>query len=153
MGGKGSGGFRIGAGRKPKEAASVRLHGGKRRRSVAGRQAVPVATEPVAVPVDLPSEEQAVWNLLAPLAQSALTLTPATAEAFALLCRNVVTERALRAAGAGSPDHRGMVRLVEISMARFCLAPNGKAIVQTEAPKDEWAEFDVTGPQLVKKGA
>jgi hypothetical protein len=78
-------------------------------------------------------------------------LTPATAAAFAMLCRNVVIERKLSvsALGVAGPDHRGMLARVEGLMLRFGLVPNGKAIaMQPAEERDEWSEFD--GPKLVK---
>jgi hypothetical protein len=86
---------------------------------------------------------------LAPLALEQRTLTPATAYAFAWLCRTIVIERKLseserKVAGA---DHRGMMQRMEAGLAPFRLTPDGKSPVVLKGPKDEFAEFD--GPQSV----
>jgi hypothetical protein len=92
-----------------------------------------------------------VWLELAPLAHARGTLTAEMVPAFTLLCSQLAAERALRLSPleAWGPDHRGVVRLVELGMARFRIQPDGKPAVEQAAPKDEWAEFD--GPQLVKR--
>jgi hypothetical protein len=79
----------------------------------------------------------------APHAIAERTLEPRTVVAFLLLCQNIVLERKLATAPltCAGPDHRGLLARVEVGMARFRLAPDGKPVVGEE-PKDEWAEFD-----------
>lgn len=146
------GGHRVGAGRKPADARRLALAGGKRRSK---RRSAPVSVSaPSAVlrPADLDVESAVVWAELAPKATARQTLTETELPGFLLLCQNVALERRMRraelGAGVGGPDHRGMIRLVEIGLARFGLTGTGKPATMVEAPKDEWAEFD--GPQLVK---
>ena len=136
-----SGGARPGAGRKPKSAVEKAVTGdpGHRGRVLLGPGAgvVPVigtidAFDP---PVDLSSEERQVWISLAPHAFASRTLTRATEFSFRLLCRNIVIERALALVLAGGANHRGMIQRVDAELAKFCLAPFGKAIYQAEPEK------------------
>ena len=123
MGGKGSGGARVGAGRKPKDTALGALTGSRR---VASRQRRnQTATEPnnqtpaeqsadgegtappppeVPSPPDLPIpptpgnltlDELAVWNELAPIAAREGTLTDTTVVAMRDLCEAIVLKRKL----------------------------------------------------------
>ena len=94
-------------------------------------------------PKDVPADVAAVWRELAPHAIAERTLEPRTVVAFLLLCQNIVLERKLATAPltCAGPDHRGLLARVEVGMARFRLAPDGKPVVGEE-PKDEWAEFD-----------
>jgi len=95
MGGKGSGGVRLNAGR-PRQAGSVRQ---QRHLRHTGKPAAPVVTvrrpPPVAVskPKDLPAGQSSVWKALAPHALAARTLTPATAWHFRELCEAIVLKR------------------------------------------------------------
>ena len=110
---------------------------------------MPTSERPaVGCPKDAPAEVAAVWRLLAPFALAERTLEPRTGLAFYVLCENVVFLRKLSAAPltCGGPDHRGMLARVEVAMARFRLAPDGKPVVG-EVVADEWAEFE--GPRLV----
>jgi hypothetical protein len=145
MGGRGSGGFRLGAGERPE---------------VAGPTDTPLPTVPE--PVDLTDDERVVWQELAPHAQAQRTLTAATATRFRLLCRAVVLEGkyeakiladgltyiAVTVDGAGNERetlkahplcgaHRGMMQRVESGMVAFRLAPIGKPLanVPEEKPK------------------
>lgn len=144
-----SGGARPGAGRKPKSAVETAVLGdpGHRGRVLPGPGAGQV---PVVAPIevfapadDVPSEDRQVWLLLAPHAFAARTLTRATELSFRLLCRNVVIERALALVGAGSANHRGMIQRVDAELAKFCLAPFGKAIYEAEpdAPANPLEKF------------
>lgn len=157
-----SGGARANVG-KPRKPGSVRWQREQRKQR---RQAGVAPVEPTAPPVtpaampvlDMPvclTGGALVWLELAPEATKKGTLTPATASAFALLCQNVALERQMRAAelgaGVGGPDHRGMIRLVEMGMDRFGLNANGKAEAAPEKPVDEWAEFDQ--PLTLVKGS
>lgn len=113
MGGKGSGGGRPGAGRKPKDASLGALHGSRRTRSRAKRNqsgnqtdnqkteagieaaaAVPEVQIPPA-PGSLTLDELAVWNELAPLAMKEGTLSVSTYMALRDLCEAIVLKRKL----------------------------------------------------------
>lgn len=137
-----SGGFRPGAGRKPRSATANWLSG--HRRVAVGAPSPPRPAEaPAVVPVALEESVRAVWEELAPLAITEGTLTARTTRAFVLLCRAIVIEGRLAASPlAAGPDHRGMLQRVEAGMARFRLTPDGKP-VDKAAPADEWAAFDV----------
>ena len=71
----------------------------------------------------------AVWHELAPQAFEARTLTPATASAFAMLCRAVVVERATEIPNA---DHRGLMARIGTWLKDFGLAPLGKPMYAAE---------------------
>lgn len=135
------GGARLGSGRKPKTALERELTGnpGRRGRVLPGPGAgdlpVTAVIERFDPPVDLPSEERLVWDVLAPHAFDNRTLTRATEMSFRLLCRNVVIERALALVGAGTANHRGMIQRVDAELLRFCLSPFGKPIYQAEPQK------------------
>lgn len=112
MGGKGSGGRRPGAGRKPKDAATGALLGSRRAKARAKqferKAAVPAVAAPgvttsaaapdVAIPTppgNLTLDELAVWNELAPLAEREGTLTDSTRMALRDLCEAIVLKRRL----------------------------------------------------------
>ena len=142
MGGIGSGGRRPRAGR-PQKVGSVRWQRAERRAQRAGAPpAVQAPSALVAAPEGLEPDALAVWSRLAPFALESRSLTPATAEAFALGCRVVALERAVSATNAAGSNHRGLLVRVEAFLLRFGLMPTGKPIAQTEQPADEWAEFD-----------
>ena len=143
MGGKGSGGARPGAGRKRKQDAERRLHGSRRRTS-----ATLPAVDHVDVPDDLTTAERNVWLRLAPHAIKAGTLTPAHEYQFSLLCRNIVLERelALDVEQRGNASHRGIIQRIDAELARFCLAPMGKPVIEEKKPEDPFAEFDTPLP-------
>lgn len=166
----GWGGARIGSGRKPKAHGSAVLHGAKRTMSARRRRvrtagetppppvSPPVVAATVEAPAGLPEAQRAIWELLAPHAIAAKTLTPGTALAFWGLCEAVVVRDQMKAAldaeglTSGSPavaKWQIQARLVGTMLLSFRLAPMGKEIEQPEQPKDDWAEFDA-GPQLVK---
>lgn len=136
------GGARVGAGRKPKEAPLAALHGHRARPLVDA--APPAAAGPLA-PVDPPpgltAPVRKLWDELAPHALGERTLTPATAAAFELLCRQILLERKLsRSPDRGGSAHRGMMQRVEAGLSRFRLAPTGKA-TPAPPPADPFAEF------------
>ena len=81
------GGARVGAGRKPKTARILDLHGGRERGI---KRAQPFEAVPVAVPGALEASVAAVWSELAPHATTAGTLIPGTATAFQRLCQAIV---------------------------------------------------------------
>lgn len=144
MGGRGSGGARVGSGRKSKTLAEKALHGTaslKEQRAAAG---TPVVDE-FDAPDDLKRDERLVWLELAPYAFKARTLTRATSYSFRLLCRNIVLERALAddVEQRGGANHRGIIQRVDAELTRFCLSPLGKALIE-DKPKveDPFSEFD-----------
>lgn len=93
MGGKGSGGARIGTGPKRKDQALALVHG--------SRQVHPASQEAhgavgvVSAPGWLPELHRAIWESLAPLALANGTLTPESVPGFAHLCKCVWAERVL----------------------------------------------------------
>lgn len=165
------GGARVGAGRKPKGAAILSLHGGRVRNGAKIATSVPNAPLPaVKQPEDLPSEQQKVWDELAPHALAARTLTAGTAAAFRDLCEAIVLKRMMLAeiladgltgtkvtlqmdeqgGGVQSVEkkahtllsqHRGMMQRVEAGFTRFRLAPMGKELVVEEKAADPFEEF------------
>jgi hypothetical protein len=116
-------------------------------------QPAPAVPPPVAVakPVDLSAGQSAIWDLLAPHALAARTLTVATAEAFAMGCRVMVLEREVFALKPGRPDHRMLLVRVEAFLQRFRLSPMGKEMPAVEEPEDAFSEFDQ--PLTLVKGA
>lgn len=166
MGGIGSGGMRLGSGRKSKDGRLLHLHGGKDRLH-RGKPVELPPSAPVDPPKGLTEAQMRVWQELAPHAVAAHTLTPGTAGSFADLCRAIVTRDAMLAKieedgwtfikvsvdGAGvehqelkkhplTSDQRGWEQRVEAGRARFRLAPMGKELVPTAKPEDPFAEFD-----------
>jgi hypothetical protein len=141
VGGRGSGGARAGAGRKPKELAAKILEGSASPRQQA--RSLPKVEE-FDAPNDLTRDERLVWLDLAPHAFQSRTLNRATSYSFRMLCRNIVLEREIAADAEqrGGANHRGIIQRVDAELLRFCLSPIGKPIVSDEKPADEWAEFD-----------
>lgn len=112
----------------------------------------------VEIPGGLLPEVVEVWERLAPFAIRERTLTPQTADRFALLCRAVIRERQMDAKiqddgftvinittdVASSEQHRqikphpllsaqrGMMQRVEAGLAAFKLAPTGRPIPPTD---------------------
>ena len=143
MGGKGSGGARIGAGRKPKALAAHLLHGTAT--AHARKTGSPPPVDPFDPPIGLAEDVRTIWLALAPHAFKERTLTRATEHAFLQLCRAIVLEREKAASPIfrGGADHRGLMKQIEISLGRFCLAPMGKALWEpAPATEDPFAEFD-----------
>lgn len=169
MGGRGSGGARIGAGRKPKDIAvkvlqgtatvAVRkARGGKK----AGARDLPAASA-VEIPGGLSATERKVWRALSPHALASRTLTPATALAFRDLCEAVVMKDEIRSELRGHggyttegkeglkahpliAQYRTILQRVEAGLTRFMLAPLGKPTAgDDDKPVDPWAEFDDEG--------
>lgn len=160
MGGKGSGGARVGAGRKPKDPIARWLGGNAGKRGGPPKSPpAPGALPLLAAPRTLLAEERAVWNRLAPRAAATRTLTEDTAPAFQVLCEGIVLLEQLREAlrtdgltvmADGQKKahpllaaHRGMMQRVEAGFLRFRLSPFGKAVVEApDEPVDDWAEFE-----------
>jgi len=135
----------VGAGRKPQGGAILALHGGRVRPYHKPPEAGPIVAQvPVTCPEDLPDDQQAVWNELAPAALEAGTLTPRTRSAFVMFCRNVVLERRYaESAQAGTGNHRGMLQWVAARYKDFAIAPFGRPVVTTvPKPADPFAKFD-----------
>jgi hypothetical protein len=167
MGGNGSGGARIGAGRKSKTQREAFLHGARDRRPVSAA-VVGQPAAPVQPPRGLSAGEKAVWKVLAPLAQASLTLTDATAGAFGDLCKAIVLRDQLRrrmdregwtfdkvvhVTKGGDvitepkkhplfSEHRAWQQRVEAGQTRFRLTAFGKEIVPPDKPEDPFSEFE-----------
>lgn len=143
MGGRGSGGTRIGAGRKPwKNQARVVAGGGDTTAATPEPRTLnpePRSSEPskVARPKLSPAV-RAVWDALAPQAVAQGTLVPATAFEFRTLCELAVEQkRCLKAYEAeGFTDlgmkmgahYRGLTQRLETKLRAFRLAPMGREL-------------------------
>lgn len=156
MGGFGSGGKRVGSGRKRKTAAERLIDGnaGRRGRVLAHPSAAAVPSAPLPAvdetdaPDELAPEERNIWLKLAPYALANKSLTPSTSTAFVMLCKNIALERrfAVSVMDAGGPNHRGMIQRVQADLAAFNLRPFGKASSGEEAPKrSKLEEFLLAG--------
>lgn len=113
----------MGAGKKPVAKPFALVNGG-------GAQEPTDLSGP---PSDLPDDQQAFWREHAPLAIERSTLTPATVPAFRLLCelnakRVMVGGMVDKGALGGLRVFMQLCKQVETLMARFCLAPFGKAV-------------------------
>lgn len=132
MGGRGSGGRRIGSGQKPRGVLLQHP-----------AAAVVPAVATFGPPASLRGRAKTVWLELAPHAFEARTLTPATTAAFVMLCRAVAKERALWRSTwkAGGADHRGLMHRVTTWMKDFSLAPFGKPLADAHpaTPVSKWA--------------
>ena len=150
MGGRGSGGRRVGSGKKRKSDLDHAISGTAPARGVLLQHPNATAIAPVETfdpPATLRGKSLQVWHELAPHAFEARTLTPATAAAFTMLCRAIVRERALATStrGGGGPKHRGLMQRVGSWMKDFALAPFGKPIyaaqpVATVNPLDRFTK-------------
>jgi hypothetical protein len=168
VGGRGSGGARVGSGRKPKDKVMAFLHGSKPRETRVSRP------QDVAMPSDLPADQSQVWRDLAPHAIEARTLTPATATAFRQLCGRIVLLRQMEAliaedglmgtkvslqmdeAGGGMQNVEKkahdlltkcmtLMQRVDQGMIRFRLSPIGKEMTVETPTVDPFSEFDDAG--------
>lgn len=95
MGGKGSGGRRVGAGRKPKSLAEQALSGWAGKRKPRGQQQSDARTAAASLPIlpppdDISDAARRHWLRLAPDAAAHRTLTPHEAFAFQELCEAIV---------------------------------------------------------------
>ena len=132
MGGRGSGGRRVGSGKKLKSVLEHAISGTTARGVVLAHPSA-TAIAPVVTfdpPKTLRGKALQVWHELAPHAFEARTLTPATTVAFVRVCRAVVKDRAFWASkwGACGPDHRGLMQRLSTWEKDFALAPLGKAM-------------------------
>jgi hypothetical protein len=151
MGGKGSGGRRVGSGKKRKSALEHAVSGTTGPRGVLLSHPSSTAIAPVEMfdpPAGLRGHALGVWHALAPSAFEARTLTRATEVAFMILCRNVALERRLAVGKytAGRSNHRGMIQRVDAELTKFCLSPFGKAMhaEQAAAPASPLDRFTKT---------
>lgn len=160
MGGHGSGGQRVGSGRKSKDAKARWLTSKGAERPANVPEGGAVSLEDVPMPAGLADSVAAVWVDLAPLALQAKTLTPATSGAMLDLCKAIVlrdkfaeqidedgyTFQKVTVDGSGQEhsetkahpliaQHRGMMQRVEAGRARFRLAPIGKEIATSGQEK------------------
>lgn len=155
MGGRGSGGRRAGAGRKPKDARLLAITGGLSRRPGASavvpdlttdlRTPAAVVHAAVAPPVDLEPDELAIWERDAPLAIAQGTLTAAMAGAFRAYCELEALTAAMHkrikkdlvlvvSSESGDfekpnpllPQYRGAVQRLQSMRKDFKLSPFGK---------------------------
>jgi hypothetical protein len=137
MGGRGSGGRRVGAGKKGKSALEHAIAGTSGPRGVVLQHPSGTAIAPIATfdpPKSLQGPALKVWHELAPHAFTERTLTRATEVAFVILCRNVALEQRMARSkyGAGRANHRGMIQRVDAELTKFCLSPFGKPMVTAE---------------------
>lgn len=142
MGGKGSGGKRVGAGRKPKMKVVPPSKHPVTAPKVPSTNSDAGGSDPIEefdAPDDLSADERKVWLKLAPHAFKRHTLTRATAMSFEMLCRNIVIERTLAkdVEQVGGANHRGIIQRIDAELLRFDLSPNGKphGDVAGEKPK------------------
>jgi phage terminase small subunit len=161
MGGKGSGGRRVGAGRKRKATVIAFVHGSRQRTGSDSSEASDLAH--VDPPEDITPDALSVWRLHAPDAIKAGTLTPLTARSFVqLVCDpEVVYARILKTLETDGwtymrmgengkepkkhpliTDLQNWHRRIDAGHARFCLAPLGKPVVEPAKPVDPFAEFE-----------
>jgi terminase small subunit-like protein len=173
-----SGGARSGAGRKPTSARVLRLHGSRRAPAEAFEAPAVDPLPELEAPAALSAEERAVWDVLAPLARAAGTLTAAMVPAFARLCRLIVRaerwERTIAADGEtctrvtvdGGRESSELkahpliarAQVLEASirgaMKDFAINPFGKPVTSAAAPAvpvDPFAEFEA-GPAAGSRG-
>lgn len=148
MGGKGSGGFRPGAGRKKKDAHLKIAHGtatlADRLAAASSSSGTDTPESAVSMPADMTPKQIEHWKELAPIAHRERTLTETTRHAFHLLCKNranldayndildtdgytIETEQGTKAHPLLTARDR-MVKIIDAQMARFKLTPFGKEV-------------------------
>jgi P27 family predicted phage terminase small subunit len=171
VGGRGSGGSRVGAGRRPKDADLHALHGTakrpRRQRRKKRTPSLPLVGDLKQPPTWLPDDQKTVWTRLAPHAVLTGTLTEATAHAFRDLCEAMVMKKELHddiklegytvmtesgvKANPLLTHYRGMMQRVEAGLARFMLTPQGKPLGgDDEEADDPFNEFDNPGGSPVQ---
>lgn len=154
------GGFRVGAGRKPRGDKGVVIGmDGQRRPSVAASVALGPAPEDAAAhplvtpPEGLPDGQQPIWRGLAPHAIAQATLVPATVRGFRELCELVLLKQqiadAIVAAGAATSGMDALLRhytklsqRLDAVLARYRLTAAGKPESTAAKPKkaSPWAK-------------
>lgn len=138
MGGTGSGGRRVGSGKKRTSDLEHAIAGTTLKLAhVLTHPNAPTAVAPIETfdpPKTLKGIARQVWLELAPHAFEARTLTRATELGFVILCRNVALERRLagKTTTAGRSNHRGMIQRVDAELSKFCLSPFGKPLYSAE---------------------
>ena len=161
MGGRGSGGRRIGAGRKRKGNVVAFTHGSRQRADQAS--SAPVVSVEVAPPADILPAELEVWQRHAPDALRAGTLTLSTARSFVrMVClpevRYASALATLEAEGwtyqkqtelgkepKVHPEQQRLefwYRRIVDGHREFKLSPFGKAVAEPEKVVDPFAEFE-----------
>ena len=144
----------MGAGR-PRKSDTERWLGGDagKRHQKRGRPAALPPPAAVEMPAGLTPEEVAVWQGEYQHALTERTLTAATVQDFAELCRLEVERAAVLTARRAegwtqqglqlAREYRGLVQRVEAKRRAFRLAPMGKPLVEeTPRVEDPFAEFD-----------
>ena len=125
------------------------------------------SADPVKMPSGLTPDERVIWRRWAPLAMAKRTLTPQTLPGFIFLIEREVERRAMKAAidrdgpTATVTTTKGettietiianpllssyykLAKLIEVNLARFGLAPFGKAEPELPkpAPFNPWSEI------------
>lgn len=164
------GGFRPGAGRKSKKSKERELEGSRDRTRARDAGAGGNTMSEVAKPGDLDPITSEVWDLLAPGALAAGTLTEATSYAFQTgVCELIAERRRYKAqveldgimiqpvqiddeTGArfavGSPTKHPLIPeirqlqvRIEANMQRFMITALGKSMAPTSEEPDAFAEF------------
>ncbi len=174
-----SGGARANT-QKLRRVGSVRWQREQRRGKSAPVRPASRQAAAVDAPLDLPKGQRAVWDMLAPHAMAAGTLTGATVFAFIELCEAIVLKRDVarileseglttyaiktRMEQDGSGEQVGETKAhpllsryavllvrVEAGLTRFRLAPMGKPMeVPADEPADEFAAFESQPLRAVK---
>lgn len=145
MGGKGSGGLRVGAGR-PRKNQIVGFA------AVIGSSAGTGGVDLMPAPAGIGEKTAAHWNRLGPHAVAARTLVEATAGDFLELCELLVEADDVRAERRAegwtarglclSKEYRGLVQRAEAKLRAFRLAPMGKEMIAAKPEADPFSEFD-----------
>lgn len=164
------GGARIGAGRKPRQAEEMASTSAPFQPVVVRGAKSGSDVVPMQPPDGLTGEALGFWERTASFAQGARTLAPQTLEMFQVLCRlyaeMVATQDTIErdgrtflkvtVDGAGQEHqelkshplmghYRQLAKQIEVLMARFSLAPLGKPVAGTKAPRaKDWLD-ELTG--------
>lgn len=162
MGGRGSGGRRIGAGRKAKGNVVAFTHG-SRQRTVPPPEAPVIHGDPVDPPADITPDALVVWQIHAPDAIRAGTLTRQTARSFVhQVCMSEVIYNRIMATleadgwtyqkrtemGVEPKTHPAQNRLeywyrrIVDGHHEYKLSPFGRAVAEAAKPVDPFAEFE-----------
>jgi len=156
MGGFGSGGSRVGAGRPAKNQQQARLHGTRQRSKMARPSASTARLDLIPAPDGMGPKAVAAWNENAPAAIQEQTLHAATVGAFREFCELIVERDRVHASLQAfqwpeqtssetnqlATQWRALCKEVRMTRAAFRLAPVGKAAAVPDAPADPFDEFD-----------